>query len=93
MDSIERVMIHFAGRVQGVGFRYTCRQLAKGFSITGMVKNLDDGRVELIAEGEKEEIESYLQALDQSHLKSFIRNRSIEWSPAQKDLNGFNIIH
>jgi len=89
----ERAKICFAGRVQGVGFRYSCRQLAKGFSITGTVKNLDDGRVELITEGEREEIEGFLKAVEESHLKSFIRQQVVEWSPAQKDLEGFNIVH
>jgi acylphosphatase len=93
MSSLERAKVYFAGRVQGVGFRYTCRQIAKGFSLTGAVKNLDDGRVELIAEGEREEIEDFLDALQESHLKSFIRHQSLEWTTAQKDMNGFNIIH
>jgi acylphosphatase len=93
MNTVERAKIYFAGRVQGVGFRYSCRQVAKGFSLTGMVKNLDDGRVELVVEGEREEIEEFLKEIQESHLKSFIRQQIIEWSQAQNDLTGFNIIH
>lgn len=91
MSDLERAIIYYSGRVQGVGFRYSCRQLAKGYSVTGTVKNLEDGRVELIAEGEREEIEEYLEAIEESHLKSFIRQKNIQWSNPQ-GLTGFNIV-
>ena len=50
--AIERRRVFFSGQVQGVGFRMTTRRLAKGFPITGFVQNLEDGRVELVIEGE-----------------------------------------
>lgn len=88
-----RAVVFFSGHVQGVGFRYTCRTLAKGFSITGCVKNLDDGRVEMVAEGERHEIEEFLQAIDQSYLKSFIRQHTVAWQPATGEWNNFYIEH
>ena len=48
----ERRRVVFSGRVQGVGFRFTCQSLARGFDVAGYVRNLADGRVELVAEGE-----------------------------------------
>ena len=51
--SIARVTVLYSGKVQGVGFRYAVKSVALGYELTGTVKNLDDGRVELIAEGEK----------------------------------------
>lgn len=47
----ERLEVRFAGRVQGVGFRYTTARLASKYSVTGYVRNLPDGRVELVLEG------------------------------------------
>src|SRR5471030_2081507 len=50
-----RMKVFYSGRVQGVGFRYTARTVAAGFEITGYVRNLPDGRVELVAEGDDSE--------------------------------------
>jgi len=59
-----RKTVHFAGRVQGVGFRATSRMLSESFDVTGYVRNLNDGRVELVVEGERNEIGSFLDAID-----------------------------
>ncbi len=88
---VERARVFFEGRVQGVGFRYTCRNLAMGFSMTGYVRNLSDGRVELMAEGERSEIEDFLDAIDKSHLKSFLRKQHIEWKAATGEWKDFHI--
>lgn len=53
----------YHGRVQGVGFRYTARRLAGGFRVAGFVRNLRDGRVELLAEGEDAEVAAFLDAI------------------------------
>lgn len=60
---IERRRVSYEGRVQGVGFRMTARRLASGFPLSGFVRNLQDGRVELVAEGDPESLVSYLQAI------------------------------
>jgi acylphosphatase len=52
----ERRTLHYSGRVQGVGFRYTARSVAQQYKVYGHVQNLDDGRVRLVVEGEAEEI-------------------------------------
>ena len=54
-----RRRVHFSGRVQGVGFRFTCQSLARGFDVAGHVRNLADGRVELVAEGESSELDAF----------------------------------
>ena len=87
----ERVMAHYSGRVQGIGFRYSCRRLAMGFSVTGSVQNLEDGRVELVAEGDREEVEEFLRAILESHLKPFIRQCTTNWQPATGEWSGFLI--
>lgn len=57
----ERRRVHYAGHVQGVGFRYTARRIAEGYAVGGYVRNLPDGGVELVAEGEAAEVESFLR--------------------------------
>ena len=63
----------FAGHVQGVGFRYQVVSMAKGFDLTGYVKNLNDGRVELLAEGDEPEVLSFLEAIE-SELDIYIKS-------------------
>ncbi len=65
-------LIRYEGKVQGVGFRASVLQLARGYEITGYVKNLPDGRVELAARGESNEVNDFLVAIRQSHLQSHI---------------------
>ena len=67
------IQVFYEGRVQGVGFRYCVRQLACGYEVTGWVKNLPDGRVELQASGEPEELEYFLESIQESELKGHIR--------------------
>ena len=84
--------IYYSGRVQGVGFRYHAKTVAAGFEVTGTVRNLDDGRVELIAEGVREELEAFRAAIPDSGLAGFIRDESVKWSEAKNDGRGFEII-
>jgi acylphosphatase len=73
--------VFYEGRVQGVGFRYTVKNIAQGFDITGMVRNLTDGRVELQAMGDSGEISDFLQAIRESGLAGNItgeHNQEIE---------------
>jgi acylphosphatase len=83
--------VFYEGRVQGVGFRYTVRQIATGFDVTGWVRNLPDGRVQLLAAGEAGEVTSFLQAILDSELASFIRNPAVEEIPPPSGLRGFEI--
>ena len=84
--------IFYSGSVQGVGFRYTTKTVATGFEVTGTVRNLPDGRVELIAEGAHAELEAFRDAIRGAGLASFIHDENITWSDAQNDLRGFEII-
>ena len=87
-----RLHIFYSGRVQGVGFRYTVRTLATGFEVTGTVRNLFDGRVELLAEGAQEELEAFRRAIQDSEVGRFIRNEDVDWSEARGELRGFEIV-
>jgi len=87
-----RMQVVYAGRVQGVGFRYTVRQVASGFEVTGLVRNLLDGRVELVAEGDRDELEAFRAAIRDAGLEAFIRQEAVTWSEAQGGLLGFQIV-
>ncbi|MBT4624845.1 MAG: acylphosphatase [Verrucomicrobia bacterium] len=89
--SLVRVHVHYSGRVQGVGFRYTVRALVPGYDVLGTIRNLPDGRVELVAEGERAELEEFLQAVRDSGLRRNIRDEDIAWEEAQDKFRGFEI--
>jgi acylphosphatase len=90
---MERVTVFYSGRVQGVGFRATVRYVACGYDVTGMVRNLPDGRVELIAEGARTELKAFLEGIAASELSGFIAKQHESWSAAQGNLRGFVIGH
>jgi acylphosphatase len=87
-----RLRVYYEGAVQGVGFRYTVKALAGGFEVVGSVRNLPDGRVELIAEGAKEELSAFQQAIRESELGHFIRRETVDWAESQDGLRGFEIV-
>jgi len=81
----------FSGWVQGVGFRYTVKALARGYDVTGIVRNLTDGRVELVVEGEKQELEAFLEAIEGSEVGRFIKQAERHWSEPEGKFRGFEI--
>jgi acylphosphatase len=83
--------IYYSGRVQGVGFRYTAKTVALGYEVTGRVRNLSDGRVELIAEGQKDELEAFQVAIRESGLGSLIDGEQCSWDEAKGEFRGFEI--
>ena len=86
------MQIIYSGNVQGVGFRYTVRTVASGFDVTGTVRNLPDGGVELVAEGAKDELAAFRQAIRESGLEHFIRNEDVRWAEAKNEFRGFEIV-
>jgi acylphosphatase len=87
------VQVFYEGNVQGVGFRWSVRQIAKGFDVTGSVRNLRDGRVELLAAGEEEEVRAFLEAILQSELRAHIRKHTEAPLPDPPAFHGFEIRH
>lgn len=83
--------IFYSGRVQGVGFRYTTKKVAMGYEVTGTVRNLPDGRVELVAEGLKDELEAFQQGIRESGLGGFISNEQMTWEDPKGEFRGFGI--
>lgn len=83
--------VYYEGRVQGVGFRYTCKNIARGYDVVGWVRNLPDGRVELQCSGAPEELEGFLEAIAESELKGHIRSVTAIPIPPLAGVRGFEI--
>jgi len=83
--------VFFEGRVQGVGFRWTVKNLARGYDVTGWVKNLPDGRVEMQVSGETEEVDAFITAIGESELKSHIKKSDVTVIPPPAGFHGFEI--
>jgi len=86
------MQVLYSGHVQGVGFRYTAKTVATGFDVVGTVRNLPDGRVELIAEGEKSELDAFRGALREAGLAGLIRHEVVEWTEPESGFRGFEIV-
>lgn len=90
MNSNKRVI--FSGRVQGVGFRYTAKQLALGFDLVGSVRNQKDGTVELKVMGEENEVNDFItEIVDESELAGLIKEHRIWDIDPLTDCRGFTI--
>ncbi len=87
------LQVFFEGRVQGVGFRWSVRHIAKGFDLKGWVRNLVDGRVEMQISGEEGEVRGFLEAIGQSELRAHIRKTTENKLEAPVEASGFEIRH
>jgi acylphosphatase len=87
---VERWEVRFVGQVQGVGFRATTFQLASSFDVAGTVRNLTDGSVEMIAEGDAAELQRFLDAIRRRFAKQ-IRSEQIHKFPARGEA-GFRVL-
>ncbi|MGL4398794.1 MAG: acylphosphatase [Luteolibacter sp.] len=82
----------FEGRVQGVGFRYTVKDLSRGFEVCGWVKNLPDGSVELQVMGESDEVESFIKEIaEESNVAHHVKNLIAVKIPLLENCSGFRI--
>jgi acylphosphatase len=86
----KRIHVYYSGRVQGVGFRFTAQAIAANLGLTGWVKNLPDGKVELVCEGEKEKLDKILSKID-AEFSNYIRRKDIDWASASGEFTNFEI--
>ncbi len=73
-----RLTVYFTGHVQGVGFRYTTRRVGQRFLVAGQVRNLPDGRVELIAEGDRAELTAFVHAVNEAMAGNIVNQTQAE---------------
>jgi acylphosphatase len=90
---MDRATVDVSGYVQGVGFRYWVRQQARRLNLAGHAENLDDGRVQIIAQGNRDDINQLLSLIEESpstaHRPGTVRNVEIEWEAADAGLTSF----
>jgi len=84
--------IVFSGQVQGVGFRFTAHRIAARYSLTGFVRNLPDGNVEMLAQGAERDINHCLAEI-QDNFKGYIQDTKIEPIPPHSRHTSFRIIY
>ncbi len=89
----KRAHAFYTGRVQGVGFRITAEEAARDMGVLGWVKNLRDGRVELVAEAEEETLKRFIDEIRSGPLKNFIKQVEISWSNASDTFDEFEICY
>ncbi|MGA2774601.1 MAG: acylphosphatase [Candidatus Omnitrophota bacterium] len=86
----KRLHVFYSGNVQGVGFRFTVLAIAGDLGVCGWVKNLADGRVELVAESEERMLEAFFERIKKD-FSPYIRGTDIEWLPARSEFKDFGI--
>ena len=82
--------VFYSGMVQGVGFRYTILRFAKEMGIKGWVRNLEDGRVQILAQGPSEEVEAFLKQVDQHFVVNITKKEQTDRNP-QRHFKDFQI--
>jgi acylphosphatase len=87
---IQARRVIYSGRVQGVGFRYTAQRIAQRHAVTGFVKNLRDGRVELIAQGAREELERLLKEIAGA-MQGNIEATDVQTVPVSAQFRSFEV--
>ncbi len=89
--SLKRVELLISGAVQGVGFRYHTYQKARQLQVVGWVRNLPDGRVQVLAEGESDIIDQLISELKSGPSFSQVQNIEIEWSEPTGQHSSFEV--
>jgi acylphosphatase len=89
---MQRQTCYFSGRVQGVGFRYTVQNLALQYDVRGFVRNLADGRVELVMEGPENDIVGLVEDINQK-MNGYIKRVDKNISPATGEFKQFSVKH
>jgi acylphosphatase len=86
-----RAHLLIRGRVQGVGFRWFVTDIATAFGLTGWTKNLVDGRVETIFEGERKVIEAAIERCANGPRSAIVSGIDVDWDEHPEDLTDFGI--
>jgi acylphosphatase len=87
---VERREAIYRGMVQGVGFRYTARAIARNLPVVGYVRNLPDGRVEVVAEGEPADLDQFFERL-RVQMADYIADASMAVRPGTGEFDAFEV--
>ncbi len=87
---LQRYVVYYSGRVQGVGFRYAVCRLSARFDVKGFVRNLPDGRVQLIAEGKTVQLDRFLESI-QTEMTGYVRARQLDQQEPSGEFSDFGL--
>lgn len=90
---MKRVHAFIEGRVQGVFYRAFARDSARALGLSGWVRNLADGRVEAVFEGEEEKIEKMLAFLKKGPPYAVVKNLEVEEEEYKGEFRGFAVVY
>jgi acylphosphatase len=85
--------ITIKGRVQGVFFRRNAQQKADELNITGWVKNMEDDTVEIVAQGEENELQQFIEWCKEGPSKAIVENVEIKEKETDKSFRRFSIVY
>ncbi|MFP4502940.1 MAG: acylphosphatase [Candidatus Hydrogenedentota bacterium] len=88
-----RLHVILSGRVQGVGFRYTTSNQARSLGLAGWVRNLSDGRVEAVFEGDRANLEKMLAWCQQGTAMAQVRDVDTHWEEGKPQHTQFRVVH
>ncbi len=86
----KQLHLYYSGKVQGIGFRYTVLDIALGLKVCGWVKNLNDGRTEVLAESEEDTLNVFLEQINQ-HFSRYTKEVNVQWQPASGEFRDFQV--
>ena len=89
----EEIHCKIEGRVQLVMFRDFAQRKARGLDINGWVKNLDDGTVEVVAQGSPDALKAYIEKLHEGSILSRVDSVSVEWRAPSGQFDDFRIMY
>jgi acylphosphatase len=87
----KRLHVYYSGVVQGVGFRFTTERIALSLGLVGWVKNLFDGKVEVVCEGEEANVVNFLDKMKNGSMKRYITNAQVTWQEATGEFKDFTV--
>lgn len=90
-EPVRRLHIFYSGRVQGIGFRFTAEEIARMMKLTGWVRNLPDGRVEVVCEGSEEVLKLFIEKIQQSPLGRYITKTQCSYEEPTGEFTHFRI--
>jgi len=87
---IRQLHVYYSGWVQGVGFRFTAERVAASLELKGWVRNLRDGRVEIVCEGKESALKDFFERVSAT-FKTYVRDVDARWGEATGQFDGFDI--
>ena len=89
---MKQAHIFINGAVQGVGYRQFVKNWAKKHNVTGLIRNLPDGRVEAIVQGDEKDLEDLFKQLQKGPFLAEVKDIEVRWEEGKEHLQGFIIL-